>query len=42
MTSGNYTAVKIEKNGHIATITLKRPERMYAVNRVLTDDFKRA
>lgn len=42
MTSGNYTAVKIERNGHIATITLNRPERMNAVNSVLADDFHRA
>ena len=42
MTSGNYTAVKIEKNGHIATIKLNRPERLNAVNSILADDFHRA
>jgi len=41
MTSSNYTAIKLERDGHIATIKLNRPERMNAVNSVLADDFHR-
>ncbi|MBI2888222.1 MAG: enoyl-CoA hydratase/isomerase family protein [Chloroflexi bacterium] len=37
-----YEAVKLEKDGHLAVITLNRPERLNAVNDRLREDFHAA
>ena len=35
MTTGNYEFLKLERAGHVATITLNRPERLNALSRQL-------
>lgn len=42
MTTRNFEATKLSIDGHIATVTFNRPERLNAVNEDLTRDFYRA
>ena len=42
MATGEYTVLKLERTGHVATITLNRPERLNALNTALSLDFHNA
>ena len=42
MAVGEYTVLNLEKTGHVATITLNRPERLNALNTALALDFHNA
>ena len=42
MASGDYTVLNLEKTGHVAVITLNRPERLNALNTTLSLEFHNA
>ena len=42
MATGEYTVLNLERAGHVATITLNRPERLNALNTALALDFHNA
>ena len=42
MAASDYTVLNLERAGHVATITLNRPERLNALNRDLSSEFHNA